>query len=100
MNKFTNCFVILDALFAVGSNGPLHVKAELYYYGTGYWTTVNDYPYSSGSGLYDYDMIFIDQLSSYFVIGGSNALTTIAKFHNGAWSNAGRLNAARDVYYR
>ena len=68
-------------------------------FGTGGWTTVDDYPYGSGSGIFAYDMLFISKWNAYIVIGGSDAsrLAQIAKFQNGVWSNAGHLKKARDV---
>lgn len=91
---------LVDAFLAVGSYNPSNVKAELYDYGTGDWTSVPDYPFGSGSSVYAFDMLFIGELSTYFVIGGYDinfSMATIAKFKNGAWSHAGRLNSARQV---
>ena len=46
-------------------------------------------------------MVYIPQTSVYYVIGGwaDGNLNTIAKFKNGAWSEAGQLNTARDVSF-
>ena len=88
----------LDGLFAVGSYSPANVKAELFNFGTGAWTTVDDYPFTSSQGVTDFDMIYISETFSYFVIGGkSPSLSQIAQFKDGAWFDAGHLNSARAV---
>ena len=94
-------FFILDDFLAVGSYTPDNVKAEMFDYGTGSWTTVPDYPFASGSGFGYYDMIYVPATSAYYVIGGfdGNNLATIAMFKNGAWSEAGQLNTARHVSF-
>ena len=84
---------------AVGSFNPSNVKAEVFDFGTESWTSVNDYPFSFGTSVYDYDMIFMNQLSSYFVIGGHSS-AKIAQFKNGQWSHAGELNSSRSVCFR
>ena len=76
----------------VGSEN--NVKAELYDFGMDAWTTVQDYPYSAG-GIANYGMVYIPATSAYYVIGGydgSDELSTIGMFKNGAWSQAGQLN--------
>ena len=88
---------------AVGSRSPDSVKAEIYEFGTGDWTTVQDFPFGSGSWIAFYDMVYVPVTSAYYVIGGVNGdswLTRIAMFKNGAWSEAGQLNTARDVSFR
>lgn len=88
---------------AVGSAGPDNVHAELFDFVTGGWIVVSDYPFSTGSGFGEYEMLFIPEITAYCVIGGMNGqgdnivLATIALFQNGRWSNAGRLNMARNV---
>ena len=102
VNIVVNIIANLDDFLAVGSYNPSNVKAELYDYGTGDWTSVQDYPFGSGPSVYAFDMLFIGELSAYFVIGGYDtnfSVATIAKFKNGAWSHAGRLNSARQVLY-
>ena len=83
---------------------PDNVKAELYEFGTGVWTTVPDYPF--GSAVAFYDMVYISQTSAYYVIGGQDGfilstitLSKIGMFKNGAWSEAGQLNTARRVSF-
>ena len=86
---------------AVGSYIPHNVKAELYDFGTGDWTTVEDYPYSARAVGY-YDMVYIPSTSAYFVIGGYDGdenLAAIGMFKNGAWNEAGRLNTAHKVSF-
>ena len=85
---------------AVGSHYPGNVKAELYDLATGDWTTVPDYPYSSGSVAF-YDMVFIPATSAYYVIGGWDGqnLSEIGMFKNSVWSLAGHLNTAREVSF-
>ena len=60
-----------------------------------------DYPYGGGSSLYDYEIVFIAELTAYIVIGGYNGkkrwLSNIAIFANSSWSDAGHLNSGRDV---
>ena len=60
----------------------------------------SDFPYGIYQ-VYDYEMVFIAELTAYIVIGGYDArgqwLSNIAMFANGAWSNAGHLNRGRDV---
>ena len=84
------------------------MKAETFTFATGQWSTVDDYPYhDNAEGLYDYDMVYIEEQSAFFVIGGrfkttgggytSNNLATIGKFQNGAWSDAGQLAVAHTV---
>ena len=86
---------------AVGSLWPFNIKAEVYDFGTGDWTTVRDYPYAAGF-FADYDMVYVPATSAYYVIGGSNGYNGLAKigmFKNGAWSEAGQLNTARPVSF-
>lgn len=84
---------------AVGSKEPAHVKAELYDFDMGEWTTVQDYPFGDGTRIYNYDMVYIPQISAYVVIGGFDGfhLSTIAMFKKGVWSEAGQLHMARYV---
>ena len=44
-------------------------------------------------------MLFINELSSFIVIGGEDydEYVTIAKFQNGFWSVAGEMNQPRSV---
>ena len=85
----------------VGSVLPNSVKAEVYDFVTNDWTTVQDYP-SDAEGVAYYDMVYVPATSAYYVIGGLGDwehLATIAKFKNGAWSEAGQLNTARSVSF-
>ena len=54
----------------VGSGNPYHKKAELYEFGTGAWLEVDDYPVNDETSVYNYDMVYISETSSYYVIGG------------------------------
>ena len=104
-------FFILDGFLAVGSLGPNNVKAEVYDFGMGDWTTVQDYPYSS-RGFGYYDMVYFPATSAYYVIGGFDEgwgiggnwirrdQARIGMFKNGAWSEAGQLKTARYVSFR
>ena len=85
---------------AVGSYSPYNVKAEVYDFGMDAWTTVQDYPYGDGY-VNSYDMVYIPATSAYYVIGGYDGtrLKTIGMFKNGAWSEAGQLNTARQVSF-
>ena len=91
----------LDEFLAVGSAYPANNKAELYNFGSGTWKTVDDYPFCRGMGCSDYDMLYIPETSSYLVIGGdsSRPISQIARFKDGAWSDAGKLNSARVVSF-
>ena len=67
---------------------------------------VSDYPFARGTDLSHYDMIYVPELSAYFVIVGivdiENAktkLATISQFHDGVWKRVGQLNAARFVSF-
>ena len=93
-------FFILDGFLAVGSYSPNNVKAEVYEFGMDAWTIVEDYPYAAGF-IVDYDMVYIPATSAYYVIGGNDGgdLSTIGMFKNGAWSEAGQLNTARQVSF-
>ena len=76
---------------------PDHAKAEVYDFGTGGWTTVQDYLYTAG-GIAYYDMVYVPATSAYYVVGGWDGIdrvSTIAMFNIGAWSEAGQLNTAR-----
>ena len=48
-------------------------------------------------------MIYIPETSANYVIGGVdgwvNELATIAMFRNGAWTEAGQFNRAREVSF-
>ena len=85
---------------AVGSYSPKNVKAEVYDIGVDAWTIVQDYPSDAEYVAY-YDMVYVPALSAYYVIGGYSGgfLSTIAMFKNGAWSEAGQLNTAREVSF-
>ena len=85
----------------MGSNDPSHKKAEMYNFATETWRRVEDYPFSSGQSFYDFDMIYIDEISSFLVIGGTDGIDSyqIAMFKNGAWFYAGKLNSARHVCF-
>ena len=95
--------LFLDNILAVGSRSPDNVKAELYNFVTGSWAVTEDYPFADGSRISDYDMVYVGAKSAYYVIGGQNddwdRLSTIAMFRNGAWSQAGQLNTARNVSF-
>ena len=72
----------------------------MYEFGTGTWKTISDYPY--GEYLNNYDMLYVPDMSSYFVIGGngeSGVLSNIVKLKDGAWSDAGKLKTARYVNF-
>ena len=88
---------------AVGSFNPGNVKAEEFDFETGSWTTADDYPYSDGSAIDRYDMLFIPEMAAYIVIGGEDGdyydLGTIGMFRNDDWSPAGQLNTARAVNF-
>ena len=95
----------------VGSRTPNNVKAEVYDFGTGDWTSVQDYPYAAGTVAYC-DMVFVPETSAYYVIGGFDEgwgiggnwirrdQARIGMFKNGAWSEAGQLKTARYVSFR
>ena len=85
---------------AVGSYSPYNVKAEVYDFGMDDWTSVQDYPYGVGFVAY-YDMVYVPATSAYYVIGGydGGSLSQIAKFKNGAWTEVGQLNTAREVSF-
>ena len=95
----------LDGFLAVGGRSPYNVHAELYNFGTGVWTAVQDYPFSPRLAVSYYDMVYVTATSAYYVIGGVpesdeyERLATIAMFKNGVWSDAGQLNTARDVSF-
>ena len=81
---------------------PYNIKAEVYDFGTGDWTTVQDYPYVGGSEIYAFETVHIPSISAYFVIGGydgDESLSTIGMFKNGIWSKAGQLKTARHVSF-
>ena len=86
---------------AVGSYNPNNVKAELFDFEMRSWKVVSDYPYSSGYSVSWFTMLYVNELSSFIVIGGNNydgdQLATIGKFRNGFWFVAGRMNEARFV---
>ena len=90
----------------VGSRGPdgfNNIKTELFDFGTNTWETMDDYPYGSNTAFGFYEMVFIQEYSAYYVIGGfdgKNTLATISKFRNGVWSQAGQLNQPRHVSLR
>ena len=89
----------------------------MYAFGTKAWTEVKDYPYGCGSDkvkrISDYEMIYIPEASSYFVIGGVcsdssgqvQQLSQVARFGvsgsqpsaRGTWYEAGHLNTMRKV---
>ena len=85
------------------------MKAETFEFGTGQWSTGDDYPFAptDAGGLYDYDMVYIEKESAFFVIGGEfittnynwDELATIAKYQSGAWSDAGQLTQPRYVSF-
>ena len=75
-----------------------HNKAELYEFPIDMWTTVSDYPFSDS--LNNFAMVYIPEISSYVVIGGSTdgfIFAQIAFLTNGAWSDGGNLNKQRYV---
>ena len=76
------------------------MKAETFEFETGQWSTGDDYPFATDAeGVQNYDMIYIEKESAFFVIGGEimatnynfDNLATIAKYQSGAWSDAGQL---------
>ena len=89
-------------MLAVGSYDPFNKKSELYKFGTDAWNTVEDYPdnFCSGSGVAYYDMVYVPDILSFFVVGGVCRTTPnlsfvrqIAMYKDGAWSEAGQLNS-------
>ena len=103
----------LDAFLALGSWSPQNIKTEMYSFVTNAWTEVDDYPYGGKptDGMRAYEMIYISEASSYFVIGGKSGegeLSQIARFGvlgsppfaTGQWYNAGKLNRGRVVSSR
>ena len=100
--------VTLDEFLAVGS--LTNKKAELYNYGSDSWETVDDYPFTDLSSVSQYVMLYIPQIRSYLVIGGSTTnlkssrnnyeiKSEILKFQDGAWFDVGQLNSARNVSF-
>ena len=86
---------------AVGSFFPENVKAEVYDFGTGDWTTVQDYPYGGGFFVSN-AIVYVPATSAYYVVGGKSDggdLSEIGMFKNGVWSLAGHLNTARSVSF-
>ena len=69
---------------------------------TGKWMAVDDYPFTSDVFI-SYEMIYIPEFLSYFVIGGADGtgidMSQITMFTNGKWVNAGKLNLARVVSF-
>ena len=104
--KMSSKLFILDQFLAVGSYDPYNKKTELFDYGTNGWSTSEDYPFG-GPSVAAYDMLYIEELSAFFIIGGyvtgsvlsGDYLATIAKFANGVWSSAGQLNRMRYVSF-
>ena len=83
---------------AVGSYSPSNKKTELYNFGTESWTTLDeDYPFCDGTGMGYFDMVYVPEMLSFFVIGGldsnMNYMRQIAMFKDDAWYNAGQLNS-------
>jgi hypothetical protein len=61
---------------------------------------------TDAEGVWSYEMIYIEKESAFFVIGGrfrttsgSYDVATIAKYRNGAWSDAGQLTQPRYVSF-
>ena len=84
------------------------MKTETFEFGTGQWSTGDDYPFATDAeGVYSYDMVYIEKESAFFVIGGEiettsgsyDKLATIAKYQSGAWSDAGQLTQGRYVSF-
>ena len=98
------CF-ILEGFLAVGSNKNRHVKAEFYEFVTCSWMNVSDYHQDGNGYIYGYDMLYIEPLVAFYVIGGffDNSRgyrgRNIAKFQNGTWSDVGKLNNKRQVSF-
>ena len=85
----------------------------MYAFGTGAWTEVEDYPYvePGAKQISGYEMIYIPEASSFFVIGGEIGgrfdfdLSQVARFEvlgspqfsSGTWYDVGQLNHARRV---
>lgn len=90
---------------AVGSSSPDNAKAELYDFGTGDWTTVQDYWFGGATYIAYYDMVYVPSTSAYYLVGGhddtvkQSLLERIAMFQNGAWSEAGQMHHARQVSF-
>ena len=80
---------------------PTLIKTELYEFDTGVWMSLDDYPFVGETYVCHYDMVFIDEISSYLVIGGYNDgyLSQIGMLKNGVWSDAGQLNRVRTVSF-
>ena len=87
---------------AVGSRevDKYNTRAELYDFHTDEWIVVQDYPYNN-DGFGYYDMVYVDLLSAFIVIGGYDAdyqnLAQIVMFQNHVWSPLGQLNTPRKV---
>ena len=92
----------LDGFLAVGSGTPNHVKAEMYEFGTGSWRAVDDYPFGNGKKITNNFMIYIDEMASYFIIAGydGKTMSKIARFTEGVWYDAGKLETERVVSFR
>ena len=94
-----------DGFLTVGSLRPDNIKVELFDFDQMAWETMDDYPYGSSKGFGCHDMVYIQESTAYYVIGGlsspgedsEHTHSTIAKFHNGVWSQAGQLNQSRHV---
>ena len=78
---------------------PSNKNAELYEFGSGEWTKIEDYPFGSWSSVSDYEMVYIPEILSYFVIGGYRTTSQIAGLTNGEWFDAGNLKTARAVSF-
>ena len=94
-----------DKLLAVGSRevDKYNTHAELYDFDTNKWIVVQDYPFIplADGGFGYYDMVYVDSLSAFIVIGGYDTdyqnLAKIAMFHDDTWSPLGQLNTPRRV---
>ena len=91
-----------DGFLAVGSFDPSYKTAELYEFATGEWTELDDYPFGSSKSFSDYDMVYIPEILSYFVIGGYDGfypMSQIARLTKGEWFDAGNLKTKRGVSF-
>ena len=73
----------------------------MYNFETSSWKLTSPYPFASGLGVMGHDMIFISEISSFFVSGGLalTDMSQIAKLKDNEWSDAGKLKTPRFVSF-
>ena len=82
----------------MASNGPNHLRAELYRFFDQSWHVVQDYPYSGSSYMYYFPVLFHND---GFLVFGSNAANSNNKIIGrldavtNIWSNVGSLVTPR-----